>query len=339
MTECGVSYLGVRRLKLFQQDLEDMASHGISFVVHTMSENDWSLYYETLRGMLRATHTAGMQTWLDPLALGYVFGDNGESQFVPTHPEACQVDQDGRLLPGACLNQPAFRKFVSDWVGAALALEPDMLFWDEPHSYIGDWHGQPGRWGCRCSLCQSLYRERFGEKMPLRAEDPGVQAFKAESLRSFLGEILGHSKKQGGRNAITLLPAEYQENIPPDWEGIASLPGVDNLGTDPYPFPAYSNQPSYADRWQAFVTENVQRILALGREHGLDSHLWIQGFSVPAQDQGYLEQAIDLAAGAGITHLAVWGFDGDRDMSAFACEQPDQAWELIGQGFRRVRGK
>ena len=49
--------------------------------------------------------------------------------------------------------------------------------------------------------------------------------------------------------------------------------------------------------------------------HHLENHLWIQGFSIPADDDSYANDAMALAVSQGINDLAVWGFDGHRAMS------------------------
>jgi len=336
MIECGVAYFGVRRLKHVYRDLEDMASHGVTYVVHTFGEVDWSLYYETMRAIVRATHEVGLKAWLDPWGLGYVFAGDCDSPYAVTHPELAQVDQHGNILPGTCPNRPEFVEFSRQWIDAALALEPDMLFWDEPHLYLPEWFQQVGKWGCRCKLCKQLYQERYGEGMPTDENDPGITDFKAKTLLSYLNEVLVYAKAQGARNSIVLLPEIYQKKGLLDWESIANLKSLDNLGTDPYPFPSWENQPNLSGNWREFVSDYATRIVDLCRARSLENHLWIQGFSLPSDDRGYLEGVIDLAVSQGITNLAVWGFDGHRDMSRFVCQQPDKVWEQIGQGFRRV---
>ena len=337
--ECGVSYFGVRRLRHVQQDLEEMARQGVTYVVHPLTENDWRSYYETMRQIVQATRDAGLRVWLDPACLGYVFaGDDFHSDAVLRMPEAAQIDQFGRWLPSACPNQPAFQAFVRRWIDAAMDLGPDVLFWDEPHLFLGDWFGQPERWGCRCDVCRTMYRERYGEEMPVDGQDASVRAFQSDTVLEFLDDLLTYAKSKGAYNALTVLPVEYQDEDTLDWEAVAALPALDNLGTDPYPFPAYSNQPSMAGWWREFVGGYARRIVDLCQRHGLENHLWFQGFSVPAEDEGYLDEVIDLAAGLGITNVASWGFDGHRDMSAFICERPDEAWAKIGRGFRRLRG-
>lgn len=337
--ECGVSYFGVRRLKWVQEDMEDIARHGATYVEHTLDEQDLRGYYETMRQVADATRAAGLKVWLDPVGLGYVFGgDDFLSDWVLHHPEAAQRDQFGQPWPAACPNQPAFREFVRAWTDKAVDLGPDGIVWDEPHLVQGAWHDQPERWSCRCGLCQSLYREKFGGEMPTDGTTPEVLAFQSETLLDLMAEALAYAHSQGVKNITCHLPREMQRPGSLDWEAVAALPHLHNLGTDPYPFPAFPNQPSQAHRWREMVAGYAAEVAALCQRHGLENHLCIQAFSLPKDDHGYLDGVWEIAAEAGITNLYAWGFDGHRDMSRFACEDPDEVWAKIGQGFRRFRG-
>jgi hypothetical protein len=152
------------------------------------------------------------------------------------------------------------------------------------------------------------------------------------------------------KNALTLLPSVegFNGSMPlvwgPDWETIAALPGLDNLGTDPYLFPLTpldkdgSLMPATVPDWRPYVASHADLVIDLCRRHGLDNHFWIQGFSVPADDLGYVAGAMRLAAERGITNLAVWGFDGHRDMSHFTCEQPDKVWNQVKMSIRQLHG-
>ena len=343
MVECGVTYFGVRRLQHAQVDLENIAKHGATYVIHTLSENDWHLYFDTMHKIIQATQQMGMKTWLDPWSVGYVFGADDDALFPLANPEACQVDQYGRITPCACLNQPLFRNFVKSWIDAAVDLGVDMLFWDEPHFYWWEWfsgkfYKQPeGRWGCRCPLCMALYKERFGETMPTEAADPGVIEFKALSQISFLSELFTYAGSKGAHNAVCILPFEFDSQTFAMLEEVAKISSLDNLGTDPYPFAWFDDPQKYGERWREYVGGYMDKLVKICQKYNKANHFWIQGFSVPENDHGYMDTVMDMAVEKGIKNLAVWGFDGHRDMSAFACEQPDKVWEQIGQGFKRIQ--
>jgi hypothetical protein len=352
MVETGVVYAGSRILRHVCEDMEKLARFGATFVAHTFSEEDYGYYYGrarskliypsldtvkldadgTMKAIVKASHNAGLGVWLDPWCIGHVFGADTYSLFVATHPEAVQADQLGRPMPAACLNRPAFRDFVHLWIDAAVALEADMLVWDEPHLCIGEWFAQPERWGCHCALCQDLYRRRHGEDMPTAQDDPGVQAFQAWTLLDFMRDIIGYAKSQGAKNGVCLLPTMHQPGAP-TWEEVAELPGLDSLGTDPYPFPYRASD------WRQFVIENAQNVVDLCRRHGLENQLWFQSFGLtsdPVQLE-YLETGMMDAVEQGIDTVGVWGFEGSADMSYCACEQPEVVWQAVGRAFRRLR--
>jgi hypothetical protein len=353
MADTGVVYLGSRIQRHVREDMEELARFGATVVGHMFTEEDYATYYGhrvdrltypslesrllapdgTMKVIMDASHENGLAVWLDPWCVGHVFGADTYSLFVATHPEEDQVDQNGRLLPEACLHQPVFRAFLHRWIDAAMLLEPDMLMWDEPHLCIGAWFDQPDRWGCRCALCQKLYRERYGEEMPREQSDPGVQAFQAWTLLDFLTDALQYAKSQGARNGLCVLPKHAQPGGP-TWEDYASLPGLDNLGTDPYPFP------DRVPDWRQWVADTTREILDLTKRHGLDNHLWFQAFDMrPEPDHlEYLEQTMPAAAAQGIQTIGVWGYHGCVDTSYCACEQPEVIWEAVGRAFRRMRG-
>lgn len=321
MLDFGVSYFECRRLKYVRRDMEELARLGFTYVVHTMSELDWELYGDTLRSLIRATHDSGLKAWLDPWAVGYVFGDDAYSHFVAAHPELAQRDQFGQPVAGACPNQPAFRKLMHQWIDKAMELDPDVLFWDEPHLYWSGFRGKQGRWGCYCPLCQSLYHDRFGEAMPQDQNDPSVRAFRDDTIIALLRDLFAYAHQSGAQNVLTLLPSPqgFSDSKPqfgPDWAVVAALDGLDGLGSDPYPFPADRNSPAnLVPDWRTYVSSHAALTAELCKRYHLENHLWIQGFSIPADDAGYTNEAMALAVSQGINDLAVWGFDGHRAMS------------------------
>jgi hypothetical protein len=75
----------------------------------------------------------------------------------------------------------------------------------------------------------------------------------------------------------------------------------------------------------------------VAERHGLDHHVWIQAFEVPAGRESEINIAIDAAVEAGATNLAVWSYDGCSAMSSCECERPEVAWEEVRRGLRRIR--
>lgn len=338
MTDLGVSYFGVRRVAHVRRDMDDLARIGATYAVHLMTEHDLANYRTTMRAIVDATHDAGLRAWLDPVAIGHVFGGTEfPSELALFRPDLVQRDDLGRSLPSVCPTQPDVRSIFHDWIDAAIETGADTLFWDEPHLWIGSWYDQPDRSACYCDRCQEGFRAVDGREMPRDPRDPGLIAFRRGILLDFLADLLGYARAGGARNAITLLPAESDADAGLSFESVADLGVADELGTDPYPFPAYEGQPNLVDRWRPLVTGYADQVIDVTRRHGLGHHLWIQGFSVPLDDGGYLRDVFAVARAAGIDNLAIWGFDGHRDMSRFACADPDDAWDQIVRGIATFR--
>src|SRR5688572_13529408 len=131
--ETGVSYYGSRILRHVQADLEDIAEHGCTYIVHTFSESDLSSYRGTMAEIVKATHAAGLRAWFDPWGVGGVFGGESPSLYVARFPSHQQVLSTGERVPAACPNRPEFRAMLRLWIDAAIEAGADVLFWDEPH--------------------------------------------------------------------------------------------------------------------------------------------------------------------------------------------------------------
>ncbi len=338
MIDVGVAYFGVRRTKHVATDMLDLTRMGATYVVHLMTEHDLANYRKTMGEIIAVTKDAGLATWLDPVGIGHVFGGTEfPSELAMLRPELAQRDDLGRPLPAACPSQPAVRAVFHDWVDSAVEVGTDTIFWDEPHFWIGSWWGSPERSACYCEACRGLFAEAGLGTMPHDPGDPTLIAFRRRLMVDFLTDLLAHARSLGVQNAVTVLPAEVDAIAGVSFEDVAGTGLVDNLGTDPYPFPSYPEQESRADHWREFVGSYAARVAAVAERYGLPNHLWVQGCSVPKDDGGYLEEAFDLARDRGITNLAVWGFDGHRDMSRFACEDPDEAWQKIVASIGRLR--
>lgn len=332
--ETGVSYFGNRILRHVEADLEDIARHGCTFVVHTFSEDDLAYYRATMAQIVEATHRAGLEAWIDPWGVGSIFGGEAFSAYVAYFPEHRQVLSSGQPVPAACPNHPHFRAVIRDWVEAALGTGADVVFWDEPHWFFPGWTPYPvpsEGWACRCQVCRRLYREQTGEEMPVD-RTPSVRAFQEESLLSFLDEMTQLVKRRGGRNALCVLPTSSPSFV----SAAAALPAVEIFGTDPYWY-FLGESVEGAEAVREFVGHFARWIVDLCSQHGKTPHLWVQAFRVPAGREEEIAVAVEAAAEAGVEVLAAWGYAGCGHMSHVASERPDVVWETLGRAFRTVR--
>ncbi|MEX0801617.1 MAG: hypothetical protein WD379_10415 [Dehalococcoidia bacterium] len=359
--ETGVSYFSSRDLRQVRDDLRDMADHGCSYVVHCFTETDLAYYRETMCDIVAATREAGLGAWLDPWGLAGIFSGETFTRFPLEHSEAWQVLSDGRRVGAACPNHPATRALLRGWVDACAAAGGEVLFWDEPHFYVGLWRGDfSGAWACRCGVCLSLFGERYGGEMPLEFTAE-VRGFRESSLLALLGELCAYGREKGMLNALCLLPTDLASHGFPqqeerlrralerrlaeapagaleamlhfgvgDFDSAAAIADLDIFGCDPY--------------WHLFGTETEPFVRAYGgaaaaaaRKHGRDLQLWVQAFSVPEGREEELRTGLRVAEEVGATHVAAWSFRGTESMSQIRCARPEVVWSLLGEEFRRLR--
>ncbi len=194
--QTGVSYILNRDLSQARQDLAEIATC-CDFVVHTFSETDYYYHRQNMQEIIKVSHQQGLSVYLDPWGVGGVFGGETFSLFVAENPAAC-LRKKGKSIPIADISSPKFRKFMKEWLAAALAMKPDVIFWDEPHQ-------------------------------------TGMNYKKAEikKIIDFLAEMTALVSQQGVKNAVCIYP-QKDKNSWQLWEKILALKTVDIFGTDPY---------------------------------------------------------------------------------------------------------
>src|SRR4051794_8783586 len=324
--EAGVAYFEGRARRHTDADLDDMVASGCTYVVHCMSEFDARWQRETIGRLVADTKARGPGVWLDPWGVGEVFGGEPFSRFGAVHPEARQIDSRGSATSRACPNQPAFRQWVLGWLEDAAVVGAETIFWDEPTWHVVD---RGATWACRCDRCRTLFREQHGAEMPIDYVDE-VKAFQERSMAELLGDACEHAHRLGMQNAVCIMPPEASNPGFRDWDRAAGIRGLDNFGTDPYWY-------SFRGDAAAYVGGHARRTVEVAKRHGLDHHVWIQAFEVPAGREAEIDEAVDAAVTAGARNLAVWSYDGCSAMSTCECERPEEAWAAVRRSFERVR--
>jgi hypothetical protein len=324
--DLGVAYFDSRAPRHYRADLDDIVEAGCTYIVHTFSEYDVLYQVERVRDLVRETKRLGLAVWLDPWGVGEVFGGEPFSRFGALHPDDRQVLSDGTALPAACMTSSSFERFVEDWIGQAARVGADAIFWDEPHWF---WDPDSRDWACYCSRCQALFRSRFGFAMP-KEYTSEVQSFREEMLARFLGKLFVSAHDHGLANVLCVMPPDRPNPGFRDWTVASSIPGLDNIGTDPYP-----EDPGNAAPYVYLWTERLLRA-AMGR--GLGHHVWIRGFEIPAGAEEIVPLSIKAATAAGATNLAVWSYMGCEAMATCTCGDPQKVWRLVKEAFVHLRG-
>lgn len=321
MLERGTSYFGVRDPEHAAADLDKFESTGLNAVLHTFSERDQRYYERTMADIVAASADRGFRTYVNPWGVGRVFGGEALSEFIGRNPESRQKLSNGDRVAAACFNDPVFRSFMRDWTVDAAGLGADVLFWDEPHWFIPEWHGDDldeDVWTCQCESCRAAFKDRYGEPMP-EEETEAVREFRQASLLDFLEEMMELTRDEGAENAVCMLPSMDADYGLEDWSTLASNEHLDVLATDPY-------WSSFDSEVESFVREFSQRVADLAEEHDLESQIWIQGFRLPEGEVENVRTATRTAIDAGVDSVFMWGWDACRTISSIACEEPEAVW-------------
>ncbi|MBI4313347.1 MAG: hypothetical protein HY594_00880 [Candidatus Omnitrophica bacterium] len=328
----GVSYYGCRIPWRVREDLEEIRRNHCNFVVHTFSEEDKEFYAQAMARIVKDTRDLGLETWLDPWAVGQAFGGETYSGLVMKRRDLCQISATGEQLPICCPNHPEFRAYLAQWTKVSVEIGAQVLFWDEPHFHIypEDGTGPGGNaWACRCSICLELYKKRYHEAMPA-AQTAQVREFKEESLIDFLAFLCREGRKHKVANAMCYLPFENSSTYS-HWEKVAALPEVDVIGTDPYWRPHQKDVARHVGR-------SAARIAKLAQQYKKEGQIWILNFNIKQGEEGRIPEAIEAAYQAGIRNLAAWSYYGAGYIS-LASDDPKKVWETLGNSYAGLQAK
>jgi hypothetical protein len=326
----GVSYFGVRNSEHVEKDLDQMIEAGCNTVLHTFSGNDFLFYRETMQDIVRLSKERGFEVYIDPWGVGGVFGGEAFTRFALEHDDARQVLSTGGLAPAACPNNATFKEFMREWIIAAVEIGADVIFFDEPHFYLPEWHNTPpGVRGCRCATCQRLFRDKYGYPLPEKI-NLDVQSFKDESLANFIKEMVKFAKGKGVKTALCLLP-EWEDTEPATqkWERFASLKTLDIFGSDPYWMCAGKEFADYELQ--------VHRVKELAEKYGEEPQIWIQAYKIKRGEEAKVRRAVEVAYKYGVQNIMAWSYLGTAYMSWGRSEQPEKVWQELARAFLKIR--
>jgi hypothetical protein len=312
------------------EELAEWAKRGASFMVFTYSENDFLFYREFMSSAFAAARKVGLEVWADPWVLAGIFSGETPSWFLLYYPETWQVRVDGRRVPSACLNAPQTLEAVHQWIDAVAAGGAEWVLWDEPHwwyapgvQYLPKRKEGSSLWTCYCRFCQEKFRKYYHKDMP-RQKNEELEAFRRESMRSFLAEVTEYAASRGLKNAVCWAPPE-QFPTGLQIEEIVDLETVDKLAIDPYWFSAGKTV-------ENFFVPTVHRALRLCQDRGKPLQVWLQGFRVPRGRESELLQAMNILSQLGIRETAIWYH---HEMSALLPEDQEELDRVLKKIFRR----
>ncbi len=216
-----------------------------------------------------------------------------------------QVSEDGKKLVAACPNSPAFRDYMKKWIEVVCSCDIETVFWDEPHFYFEK--NNPALRACYCKHCSGTSKQK--------------------SLISFLAFLTEEVHKLGKRNSVCLLPPWFPAGLE-NWNEVAELPFVDEVGSDPY-----WEKGDNLTKVQESYSEVSTRIAELAKKYGKEAQMWIKNYHIEAGTEHFITESTQIASGAGIKNIFAWSYLGSKYMDFLRSENPEAVWRTQIKAF------
>jgi len=320
----GISYFGVRNPEWVRKDMKTIKEAGFNCVLHTFAEEDLQYYPQTMKEIIALSKEEDLKVYVNPWGVGRVFGGEAYSELAARNSEMAQASLEGKPLVAACPNSLAFRNYISEWIEAVCKCDIETVFWDEPHFYFEK--GKPELYTCGCKVCSQKYKEQTGEEIP-KIPNETFKAFKQRSLISFLSFATEQVHKLGKRNSICLLPPWFPAGLE-NWDEVANLPFVDEIGSDPY-----WEKGDSLEKVQKIYGETSEKIANLAKKHEKEAQIWIKNYHIEAGTEHFAKEATEIAFRAGIKNIFAWSYLGSRYMDCLRSENPELVWKTQIKAF------
>ena len=325
----GVAYHGNRMPSHAREDMREIAKADMDIVVHMLSHIDWRRHKAVMKDIFAITEDQGLEVWVDNWGIGGAPGDT--SHFLCAHPEAHMYYNTGEMNPYiVCINNPAYRQFVKDWVYAVVEIGGKTVFWDEPH--IPTKRTETGRiFCCCCPTCQKMFEEKYGHPMPLIEMTPEMQEFRENSIVDFFSEITEYSASLGVKNTSCIMPGPHHGISVDSFWKLGRLPHMDGLGYDPYWYGKKDLESVYG-----YTYEEAKKALAVSGEYNKELNFWIQGYAAPKGREEEIIEATEAAYDAGARCILSWSFHAGESNDYHSADT-QRSWSATVEGMRRIR--
>ncbi len=314
----GVSYIPAHLPQHLETDMKEMNRIGCNQVLYAMSENNIFI----LEGAWKYGPDLAKAHGLKPMAAvwGYAntFGGGRISRLMLDDTEMWARDRRGNLVPLACYNNP---KIIARFLEIADRLYQagfESIFIDEPTT-------QP----CWCKHCQTKYRELYHAELGSDASRPEMQQFLRQNCIDYVAALCKGVKRMHRDMETMACLMPHDEAM---WQQIVEIGELDNFGTDTYWFLKEAN---------LTIDQSVEictRCRSLATQHDKSSHIWLQGWFIPAgKEQELYEGGLRLAA-TGHDSFYTWSFMGALGTNEQSAN-PLLVWQSVSKLYRELSGK
>jgi hypothetical protein len=160
----------------------------------------------------------------------------------------------------------------------------------------------------------------YGEEIP-KIPDEKFNAFRQKSLVSFLSFLTEEVHKLGKRNSVCLLPPWFPAGLE-NWEEVARLPFVNEIGSDPY-----WEKGDSLEKVQKMYSEVSEKIASLAKACNREAQMWIKNYHIVAGTEHFIKEATEITAKAGIKNIFAWSYLGSKYMDCLRSDNPELVWK------------
>lgn len=323
----NITYLGSYYPHHAEADMKEIADCGFTSMTFCINELDWWRYRDVARNTVKVAHDLDLQVFVDMHGFGQFAGPH--SYYLAEHPECCQIDNRGDIAWNrGCPNNFTYLTWLTNTAKEIIGyVEPDGMFWDEPHfASSDDW---PTVWSCSCEHCQAEYEKQYDAPLP-EALTPDVSEFREVAVYSLLEKLIRAARDVNPKihNQLCLMPDLTGIHGFRSWEPVKNIKDLRTFATDPYW--AWSGQ-----KFEWFVDWS-RKCIEFSHQHDMLAQIWVALIKVPRGREGdLLTPTILKAAELGADSIATWSYRGGPG-SIFACGDPDKAWGVLVEAYGQI---
>lgn len=314
----GVTYIPAFLPNHIETDMKELNLIGCNEVLFALSEN--SIFVQ--KGSWKYGVNIAKENGLEPMAViwGYAntFGGGRISKVMLDDIEMWVRNNKSELIPHACYNNPKIREHFFELTDTLYNAGYTSIFIDEPSL-------QP----CWCKYCRDKFEKQYGYKLPDQEGDKNYQEFMYKNTIDYVSAICKGIKQHFPlmRTMACLMP---QDEV--CWNEVTQIAELDNFGTDPY----WLLDMAHITLEQSVDLSYKCRELALSR--GKQSHIWLNGWFIPAgKEKDIYTGGLQLAK-AGHDGFYTWSFHGALGTNEES-DNPDCVWDYVCKLYKELSGK
>ncbi len=323
----NIAYLGSYYPHHAFNDLKEIAEGGFTSITFCVNELDWWRYRDVAKNTVKVAHDLQLKVFVDMHGFGQFAGPH--SYFLAEHPECCQIDNQGnRAWNRGCPSNSSYVAWLTNTAQEIIRyLEPDGMFWDEPHfAQSPKW---PEIWCCCCENCKEEYRRYYRSDLP-RHLTPEVLEFRERSAYRLLESLFDAAQAVDPKieNQLCLMPDLTGIHGFRSWEPVKGFKNLRTFATDPYW--AWSGK-----KFEWFVDWS-KRCVDFAYKNGMLAQIWVALIKVPrGREREIIVPTVIEAAKLGADSVATWSYRGGPG-SIYSCEDPESSWKTLIEAYRKI---